>query len=116
MFLRQTTAKTMRGIVEGDLEQATLGWIGDLGYTVVHGRGIAPGETVAERGKSGLDGADWCAFKRDGREYTKILPLGVDWVSRSDIFFKIHKGKLEWHNDILASLSFFRHLRNQSRG
>jgi len=46
MFLRQTTAKTMRGIVEDDLEQATLGLLEGLGYSVVHGRGIAPGETA----------------------------------------------------------------------
>jgi len=36
----------MRGIVEDDLEQATLGWLGELGYTVVHGRSIVPGESA----------------------------------------------------------------------
>ncbi|MDD9810715.1 MAG: hypothetical protein OXU71_03225 [Gammaproteobacteria bacterium] len=43
----------MRGIVEDDLEQATLGWLGELGYTVVHGRSIVPGETVAAAGQPG---------------------------------------------------------------
>lgn len=54
-------------VTENDLEQATLGWLGELGYAVVHGRDIAPGEPAAERGGFGdvvLKGRFCDAFAR----------------------------------------------------
>ncbi|MFH0938474.1 MAG: type I restriction endonuclease [Planctomycetota bacterium] len=35
--------------MESDIELATLGWLIGLGYTILHGPDIAPGETAAER-------------------------------------------------------------------
>jgi len=54
-------------VTENDLEQATLGWLADLGYAVVHGRDIAPGESAAERESFGevvLRGRFCAAFAR----------------------------------------------------
>ena len=34
---------------ESTVEDAPLGWFGELGYAVGHGRQIAPGEPAAER-------------------------------------------------------------------
>ena len=39
----------MTGVAESTVEEAALSWFQDLGYTVVHGPGIAPGELFAER-------------------------------------------------------------------
>ena len=39
----------MTGFTESDLEQITLAWLGDLGYGVLAGPAIAPGEPAAER-------------------------------------------------------------------
>jgi type I restriction enzyme R subunit len=39
------TANTL----EAELEQAALEWFGSLGYTILHGPEIAPGEPAAER-------------------------------------------------------------------
>ncbi|MFQ5717661.1 MAG: type I restriction endonuclease, partial [Nitrospinales bacterium] len=39
----------IRAINEDTLEQTTLGWFRGLGYTVLHGPDIAPGEPAAER-------------------------------------------------------------------
>ena len=36
-------------ILESDVERELLGWFEDLGYTIVHGPDIAPGELFAER-------------------------------------------------------------------
>ncbi|HJX15100.1 MAG TPA: type I restriction endonuclease, partial [Candidatus Deferrimicrobiaceae bacterium] len=36
-------------MVESDVEEATLSWLGDLGYSILHGPEIAPGELFAER-------------------------------------------------------------------
>jgi type I restriction enzyme R subunit len=36
-------------IVESHVEAAALGWFADLGYAVLNGREIAPGEPAAER-------------------------------------------------------------------
>ena len=38
---------------ESVVEEATLEWLADLGYTVLHGPGIAFGEPAAERDDSG---------------------------------------------------------------
>jgi type I restriction enzyme R subunit len=40
-------------LTEADVEQAALGWLAALGYAVVHGPAIAPGEPGAERGSYG---------------------------------------------------------------
>ena len=37
-------------MTETDVEQAALDWLRELGYTVLHGGRIAPGEATAERG------------------------------------------------------------------
>ena len=37
------------GITESIVEEATLTWAQELGYAVLHGAGIAPGESHAER-------------------------------------------------------------------
>ena len=37
------------GVVESTVEEAALSWFEELGYTVVHGPDIAPGELFAER-------------------------------------------------------------------
>ena len=37
------------GVVESTVEDATLSWFEELGYTVLHGPDIAPGEMFAER-------------------------------------------------------------------
>jgi type I restriction enzyme R subunit len=34
---------------ESEVEQAALGWLDELGYTILHGPNIAPGELLAER-------------------------------------------------------------------
>lgn len=34
---------------ESEIEQVTLGWLADLGYTNLHGPEIAPGELLVER-------------------------------------------------------------------
>jgi type I restriction enzyme R subunit len=41
---------TDRGVTESVVEDAALGWIESLGYSIVHGPEIAPGEAAAERG------------------------------------------------------------------
>src|SRR5579871_1811819 len=38
---------------ESDVEEATLEWLKDLGYTILHGPDIAAGEPCAERDDSG---------------------------------------------------------------
>jgi type I restriction enzyme R subunit len=38
-----------QSVVESTVEEATLCWLAELGYTVVHGPDIAPGELFAER-------------------------------------------------------------------
>jgi type I restriction enzyme R subunit len=40
-------------LTEADLEAATLAWLSELGYTVIHGPEIAPGESAAERDSYG---------------------------------------------------------------
>lgn len=37
------------GITESVVEEATLDWLGEPGYTVLNGPSIAPGEPGAER-------------------------------------------------------------------
>ena len=37
------------GVAEATMEDATLDWFGELGYGVLHGNTIAPGEMLAER-------------------------------------------------------------------
>jgi len=37
------------GVTESHVEEAALGWLGDLGYTILNGPEIAPGEPSAER-------------------------------------------------------------------
>ena len=39
----------MSGVAESTVEEAALGWFEELGYAVVHGPEIAPGELFAER-------------------------------------------------------------------
>jgi len=34
---------------ESGVEDAALEWIGELGYSILHGPGIAPGEPISER-------------------------------------------------------------------
>jgi len=54
-------------VTENDLEQAALGWLGELGYALAHGRSIAPGEPGVERGSFGevaLKGRFCAAFAR----------------------------------------------------
>src|SRR5690349_8715721 len=41
------------GFTESVVEEAALGWLDSLGYTVVHGPEIAPGEPLAERSDYG---------------------------------------------------------------
>lgn len=41
------------GITEADLENAALTWLASLGYTIIHGGTIAPGEPAAERASYG---------------------------------------------------------------
>jgi hypothetical protein len=36
-------------VAESTVEEAALSWFEELGYTIVHGPGIAPGELFAER-------------------------------------------------------------------
>src|SRR4030065_256532 len=36
-------------IAESTVEEAALSWLGDLGYSILHGPEIAPGELFAER-------------------------------------------------------------------
>ena len=42
-----------RAVVEATVEDATLAWFEELGYGVLHGGVIAPGEMLAERGSYG---------------------------------------------------------------
>jgi len=58
------------GVAEDDLEQAALGWLDDLGYTVVRGRDIAPGEPAAERDAF----ADVVLKQRFYRAFAKLNP------------------------------------------
>ena len=39
----------MNNIVESVVEEAALDWFRDLGWSVLHGPDIAPGEPLAER-------------------------------------------------------------------
>ncbi len=39
----------MSAFTESVVEEAALAWLRDLGYTVLHGPDIAPGEPCAER-------------------------------------------------------------------
>ena len=41
------------GIDESHVEDAALGWFGELGYAVGHGPHLAPGEAAAERASFG---------------------------------------------------------------
>ena len=41
------------GIDESHVEDAALGWFGELGYAVGHGPQLAPGEPAAERDSFG---------------------------------------------------------------
>ena len=43
----------MSGFSESVVEDAALGWLSDIGWTVKHGPEIAPGELTAERGDYG---------------------------------------------------------------
>src|SRR5947199_7551288 len=44
---------TQATIVESTVEEASLSWFSELGYTVVHGPEIAPGELFTERSDYG---------------------------------------------------------------
>jgi len=39
----------MSSVAESTVEEAALSWFEELGYTIVHGPDIAPGELFAER-------------------------------------------------------------------
>lgn len=39
----------MSTFTESVVEEAALDWLADLGYTILHGPDIAPGEPFAER-------------------------------------------------------------------
>ena len=39
----------MSTFTESVVEQAALAWLHDLGYTIIHGPDIAPGEPFAEQ-------------------------------------------------------------------
>lgn len=39
-------------VTESTVEEVTVSWFGELGYTVLHGPSIAPGELFAERKNS----------------------------------------------------------------
>ena len=39
----------MSGFTESEVESAALAWLEGLGYTILHGPDIAPGESFAER-------------------------------------------------------------------
>lgn len=43
----------MRRFIESVVEQAALAWLESLGYTILHGPEIAPGEAMAERDSYG---------------------------------------------------------------
>lgn len=43
----------MNGLNESIVEDAALGWFGELGYEIGHGPHIAPGEPAAERDSFG---------------------------------------------------------------
>ena len=45
------TSRLMNSITESDIETATLDWLADLGYTVLHGPDIAPETLSAERSR-----------------------------------------------------------------
>jgi len=71
-------------VTENDLEQAALGWLGELGYALAHGRSIAPGEPGAERGSFGevaLKGRFCAAFAR--------LNPGVSAEVTEDAFYQV---------------------------
>ena len=42
-------AERMASFTESVVEDATLAWLGSIGFTVKHGPEIAPGEPAAER-------------------------------------------------------------------
>jgi type I restriction enzyme, R subunit len=58
------------GVVESTVEDAALSWFGELGYKVVHGPEIAPGELFAERQSY----ADVVLVKRLRDVLTRINP------------------------------------------
>jgi len=71
-------------VTENDLEQAALGWFGELGYVLAHGRSVAPGEPGAERGSFGevaLKGRFCAAFAR--------LNPGVSAEVTEDAFYQV---------------------------
>ena len=72
------------GVVEDDLEQAALGWLSDLGYSVVHGRDIAPGEPAAERETFG----DVVLKERFYRAFAKLNP-GASPAVAEDAFYQV---------------------------
>ena len=47
--LRREEGQNMTAFTESVVEEAALGWLGDLGYQVQHGPNIAPGEARDER-------------------------------------------------------------------
>ena len=71
-------------VTEDDLEQATLGWLGELGYTVVHGRDIAPGEPAAERAAF----SDVVLKNRFCDAFTRLNP-GVSSATVDDAFYQV---------------------------
>src|SRR6516165_3488364 len=58
------------GVVESTVEDAALSWFAELGYAVVHGPAVAPGELFAERQNYG----DIVLVKRLREALARITP------------------------------------------
>lgn len=71
-------------VTENDLEQATLDWLAELGYAVVHGKDIAPGEPAAERGSFG----DVALKGRFCDAFAKLNP-GVSSAVVEEAFYQV---------------------------
>ncbi len=75
---------TQSGITESVVEEAMLGWLADLGYTVLSGPIIAPGELMAERA-----GYEEVILARRLREAIDRLNPKVPAEAREEAFRKV---------------------------
>src|SRR6266853_1743825 len=103
------------GVVESTVEDAALTWFHELGYAIVHGPEIAPGELFAERQNYGgfhqmlVEGVT-VSYQRDGEtayDQVNLLdfnqPANNDWAAINQ--FTIIENRSNRRPDILVFIN-----------